>query len=71
MNKLFKTFLVISILFYSKIIFSQVTFTDVAPSLGVNDPGAAQGVVFLDVNNDGFLDIFLANNNTPSKLWIN
>jgi len=50
--------------------FSQVTFTDVAPLLGVNDGGAAQGVVFLDVNNDGYLDIFLANNNTPCKLWI-
>jgi len=50
--------------------FSQVTFTDVAPVLGVNDGGAAQGVVFLDVNNDGYLDIFLANNNTPCKLWI-
>jgi len=51
--------------------FSQVTFTDVAPSLSLNDPGAAQGVVFLDINNDGYLDIFLANNNTQSKLWIN
>ncbi len=39
--------------------------------MGVNDPGAAQGVVFLDVNNDGFLDIFLVNNSNQSKLWIN
>ena len=51
--------------------FSQVTFSDVAPMLGVNDPGAAQGVAFLDVNNDGWLDIFLVNNNTQNKLWIN
>lgn len=71
MNKFLRAFLIFSILFYTKLIFSQVTFTDVAPSLGVNDPGAAQGVVFLDVNNDGFLDIFLANNNNQSKLWIN
>jgi hypothetical protein len=46
-------------------------FTDVAPTLGVNDSGAAQGCVFLDINNDGFLDIFLINNNTTNKLWIN
>ena len=71
MNKFLRIFLILSILFYTKLIFCQVTFTDVAPSLGVNDPGAAQGVVFLDVNNDGFLDIFLANNNNQSKLWIN
>lgn len=65
--------LVFSVLlsFFSNSIFSQVTFTDVAPLLGVNDGGAAQGVVFLDVNNDGYLDIFLANNNNPCKLWIN
>ncbi len=53
------------------IAFPQVSFTDVAVSLGVNDAGAGQGVVFIDVNNDGYLDIFLVNNNTPSKLWIN
>jgi enediyne biosynthesis protein E4 len=50
---------------------SQIMFTDAAPSMGVNDPGAAQGCVFLDVNNDGWLDIFLINNNTINKLWIN
>ena len=51
--------------------FSQVTFSDVAPMMGVADAGAAQGVAFIDVNNDGWLDIFLVNNNTPNKLWIN
>ncbi|MCI0449268.1 MAG: FG-GAP-like repeat-containing protein [Chlorobi bacterium] len=49
----------------------QVLFTDTAPALGLNDPGAGQGAVFLDVNNDGYLDIFLVNNNNPNKLWIN
>ena len=51
--------------------YPQYTFSDVAPMLGVNDPGAAQGAVFLDVNNDGWLDIFLVNNNNQNKLWIN
>lgn len=55
----------------SNVTFSQVTFTDVGITMGVADAGAAQGVTFVDVNNDGYLDIFLANNNTPSKLWIN
>jgi hypothetical protein len=55
----------------SNISFSQVTFTDVGVTMGVADAGAAQGVTFVDVNNDGYPDIFLANNNTPSKLWIN
>ncbi len=50
---------------------SQVTFTDVAPALGVNDAGAGQGVVFLDINNDGYLDIFNVNNNTTIRLWMN
>jgi hypothetical protein len=59
------------LIFISNSIFSQVTFTDVAPALGVNDPGAAQGVVFADINNDGYLDIILLNNNTANKLWIN
>ena len=52
-------------------VLSQVTFTDVSVALGVNDAGASQGVVFIDVNNDGFLDIFLVNNRNPNKLWIN
>jgi len=52
-------------------VFGQVTFTDVAPSMGVNDGGNAQGVVFLDVNNDGLLDIYLVNNGQPNRLWIN
>jgi hypothetical protein len=71
MNTFTKTFIAITIFFCSSLIFSQVTFTDVAPTLGVNDAGAAQGVVFLDLNNDGWPDIFLANNSTPSRLWIN
>src|SRR4030095_702614 len=50
---------------------SQVTFTDVAPTMGVNDPGAGQGAVFLDANNDGLLDIFLVNNANLNKFWIN
>jgi hypothetical protein len=66
-----KIYSAIFILLVTNILNSQVTFTDVAPTLNVNDAGAAQGVVFVDVNNDGWLDIFLVNNNNQSKLWIN
>ncbi len=71
MKKTYYLLLILIGVLVSGVSFSQVTFTDVAPSLGVDDPGAAQGVTFIDVNNDGWLDIFLVNNNTPSKLWIN
>lgn len=36
-------------------------FTDVAGSLGLDDDGGGWGVVWLDVNNDGWLDLFVAN----------
>jgi hypothetical protein len=49
---------------------SQVTFTDVAPALGLNDAGNGQGSVFIDVNNDGWLDLFLCNNGQANKLFI-
>jgi hypothetical protein len=68
MNKLY---IILFFLFSFSLSYSQVTFTDVAPSLGVADSGAAQGVVLQDFNNDGWLDIFLLNNNTPNKFWIN
>ncbi|MBI5403728.1 MAG: VCBS repeat-containing protein [Ignavibacteriae bacterium] len=71
MKKILSVSFILTFFFSTGLIYSQVTFTDQAIALGVNDGGAAQGVVFLDVNNDGFLDIFLANNNTQSKLWLN
>ena len=71
MKKIIYTILILSGILLSNPAFAQVTFTDVGPSMGVNDPGAAQGVTFVDVNNDGWLDIFLVNNSTANKLWIN
>ena len=58
-------------LLFSTIVSAQVTFTDVSVTLGVNNNGAAQGCIFIDVNNDGYLDIYVLNNNTPNKLYIN
>lgn len=36
-------------------------FTEIAASLGLNDDRGGWGVVWLDVNNDGWLDLFVAN----------
>ncbi len=60
----------LAILFLTPNLYNQVTFTDVAPSLGLNDPGNGQGSVFLDVNGDGWLDLYLCNNGQANKLWL-
>ena len=63
--------LFLSLLYFQTEVKSQIMFTDVGVQMGVNDAGAAQGVVFLDVNNDGYLDIYLVNNANPNRLWLN
>jgi len=63
----FTVFLLIS--FYS--VSAQVTFIDVAPSLGIDDMGNGQGVSSIDFNNDGYMDIFLVNNGQPCRLYRN
>ncbi len=47
-------------------------FADVSASTGIGlKPGKAWGVVATDVNGDGFLDLFVANDTTPDNLWLN
>jgi hypothetical protein len=51
-------------------------FEDVTEKAGVGDLGAAagiwkQGVTFVDVNNDGRLDIYVCRFNAPNLLYIN
>ncbi len=46
------------------------TFVDVAVDLGVEDPaGRARSVAWLDVDNDGSLDLLIANFRTPARLF--
>jgi hypothetical protein len=49
------------------------TFTDVSVKAGVSDPGNYFGftTVFADVNNDGKVDLLVANDSSPNYLYIN
>jgi hypothetical protein len=49
------------------------TFTDVSEKAGVADKNAYYGLasVFVDVNNDGKLDLLVADDSTPNYLYIN
>jgi enediyne biosynthesis protein E4 len=48
------------------------TFTDVSRQTGIaSNPGKAWGVVATDINNDGFLDLFVANDTTANFIFAN
>ncbi|HEV7747820.1 MAG TPA: CRTAC1 family protein [Pyrinomonadaceae bacterium] len=48
------------------------SFTDVSKQSGIADsPGKSFGVVATDVNNDGLMDLFVANDTVPNFLFIN
>ena len=48
------------------------TFTDVSAETAIADyPGKSFGAVATDVNNDGWLDLFVANDTMPNFLFIN
>jgi tetratricopeptide (TPR) repeat protein len=48
------------------------TFTDVTKASGLADsPTSTQAAVWADVNNDGLLDLFVVNENSPAQLFLN
>lgn len=48
------------------------SFSDVSKQSGIADsPGKSFGVVATDVNNDGLMDLFVANDTVPNFLFIN
>jgi len=48
------------------------TFRDVSSALGINrESGGGMGVVVLDYNDDGWLDLYVANDEMPNHLWEN
>ncbi len=47
------------------------TFEDVTQKVLVDyQPGSGLGIVTFDANNDGWLDIYVANDGQPNQLWI-
>ncbi len=47
------------------------TFTDVTKESGLAEPTNTQTAVWADINNDGFLDLFVGNETGPSQLFLN
>ena len=49
------------------------TFTDTSVKAGVSDPGNYYGftTIFVDVNNDGKVDLLVANDSSPNYLYVN
>jgi hypothetical protein len=48
------------------------TFTDVSQKMGItNNPGKSWGAVATDINNDGWLDLFVANDTVANFLLVN
>lgn len=48
------------------------TFTDVTREAGLAEPATrTQTAVWADINNDGYLDLFVGNENGPSQLYLN
>ena len=47
------------------------TFTDVTVEAGLAKPTTTQTAVWVDIDNDGFLDLYVGNENEPNQLFLN
>jgi hypothetical protein len=47
------------------------TFTDVTKGSGLEEPTSSQAAVWVDINNDGLLDLFIGNESGPAQLFLN
>jgi tetratricopeptide (TPR) repeat protein len=47
------------------------TFTDVTKEAGLAQPTSTQTAVWADINNDGYLDLYVGNENGPNQLFLN
>ena len=46
-------------------------FSEVSSEAGLTDPTKSLGIAFVDANNDGRLDVFVANDGVADQLWLN
>ena len=46
-------------------------FTDVTAEAGLAEPTTTQTAVWVDINNDGYLDLYVGNENEPNQLFLN
>lgn len=46
-------------------------FTEVSESAGVADSGLGKGVAFADIDNDGYVDLYVSNKGGANKLFLN
>ncbi|MDB4900153.1 MAG: ASPIC/UnbV domain protein, partial [Gemmatimonadetes bacterium] len=49
----------------------NLTFTDMTPAWGLNQPGYSNGAVYVDLNNSGALDLVVNNLNAPAAVYRN
>jgi len=47
------------------------TFTDVTVASGLDQPTSSQAAVWVDINNDGLLDLFVGSEGQPIQLFLN
>jgi hypothetical protein len=47
------------------------TFSDVTAQAGIDVPGRGWGIVCADMTRDGWVDIYIANDEEPAQLWVN
>ena len=47
------------------------TFTDVTVDAGLDEPTATQTAAWADIDNDGWLDLFVGNEDRPAQLFLN
>ena len=47
------------------------TFSDVTTDVGITSPGKGLGVVCADLTEDGWVDIYVANDQEANQLWVN
>jgi len=47
------------------------TFSDVTRAAGITAPGRGWGIVCADLTGDGWIDVYIANDEEPAQLWVN